>query len=57
MLILQILFSYLFLFNNFIAHFMNIEQYPLLRYIINKYTYSIYNSEELIIFNIIGYFS
>ena len=34
---------------------MNIEQYPFLQYIIKKYTY-IYNSEGLIIFDIIGYF-
>ena len=34
---------------------MNIEQYPLLQYIIKKYTY-IYNSEGLIIFDIIGYY-
>ena len=40
----------------FITHFMNIEQYPLLQYIINKYTY-IYDSEGLIIFDVIGYYS
>ena len=33
---------------------MNIEQYPLLQYIINKYTY-IYNSVGLIIFDLTGY--
>ena len=35
---------------------MNIEQYPLSQYIIKKYTY-IYNSEGLIIFDVIGYYS
>ena len=34
---------------------MNIEQYPLLQYIVKKYTY-IYNSEGLINFNVIGYY-
>ena len=40
----------------FITHFMNIELYPLLQYIMKKYTY-IYNSEGLIIFDVIGYYS
>ena len=35
---------------------MNIKQYPLLQHIIEKYTY-IYNSEGLIIFDFIGYYS
>ena len=35
---------------------MNIEHYPLLQYILKKYTY-IYNSEGLIIVDIIGYYS
>ena len=35
---------------------MNIEQYPLLRCIIKKDIY-IYNSEGLIIFDVIGYYS
>ena len=35
---------------------MNIKQYPLLQYIIKKHTY-IYNSEGLIIFDFIAYYS
>ena len=35
---------------------MNIEQYPLLQYIIKKYTY-IYNTEGLIIFGFVGSYS
>ena len=39
-----------------ITHFNSIEQYSILQYIIEKYTY-IYNSEGLIIFDVIGYYS
>ena len=48
LLILQIIIVITFYSIIFITHFVNIEQYPLLQYIIKKYT-SIYYSEQLII--------